>query len=91
MKLTELPLRKYKQVDEDLWISNYVAKARIKTEYKVKSLLHYEISPYQEISVVDTKGFGRMLVLDGIPQNSSGEGFIYNEMISHIPIRRQWG
>ena len=86
MKLTEIPLKKYKQVDEDLWISNYVAKARIRTEYKVKSLLHYEISPYQEISVVDTKGFGRMLVLDGIPQNSSGEGFIYNEMISHIPI-----
>ena len=86
MKVTEIPLKKYKQVDEDLWISNYVAKARIRTEYKVKSLLHYEISPYQEISVVDTKGFGRMLVLDGIPQNSSGEGFIYNEMISHIPI-----
>jgi spermidine synthase len=86
MKVSEIPLEKYKQVNEDLWISNYVAKARIRTEYKVKSLLHYEISPYQEISVVDTKGFGRMLVLDGIPQNSSGEGFIYNEMISHIPI-----
>ncbi|KMM36900.1 spermidine synthase [Alkalihalobacillus macyae] len=69
-----------------LWIENYVGKTRMKVAYKVKSLLHYEQSAFQEISVVETKGFGRMLVLDGIPQVSTNEGFIYNEMISHIPI-----
>lgn len=83
--LEEHALKEYKWEDEVLWISNYVARARIKTEYKVNSLLHHEVSPYQEISIVDTKGFGRMLVLDGVPQISSGEGFIYNEMISHNP------
>ncbi|WP_338787005.1 polyamine aminopropyltransferase [Metabacillus sp. FJAT-53654] len=84
--LEEHALKKYKWEDEELWISNYVARARIKTDYKVNSLLHHEVSPFQEISIVDTKGFGRMLVLDGVPQVSSKEGFIYNEMISHIPI-----
>ncbi|MEK1831581.1 hypothetical protein AAAC51_29970 [Priestia megaterium] len=54
--------------------------------YKVKSLLHYEQSSYQQISIVDTKWYGKMLVLDGTPQISTGEGFIYNEMISHVPI-----
>ncbi|MFC0272714.1 polyamine aminopropyltransferase [Metabacillus herbersteinensis] len=83
----ENSLRRYKKDDDGvLWISNYVAKARSKTEYKVQRLLHHEHSPFQEISIVDTKGFGRMLVLDGTPQISTGEGFIYNEMISHIPI-----
>ncbi|MDP4087327.1 MAG: polyamine aminopropyltransferase [Bacillota bacterium] len=74
--------------DEDgvLWIRNYVAGARIEMSYKIKDLLYYEQSPFQEISIVDTKGFGKMLVLDGAPQNSMREGFIYNEMISHIPI-----
>lgn len=79
--------RKYKEDDDGvLWISNYVGNARLTTAYKVKDLLHFETSPFQEISVVETKGFGRMLVLDGIPQVSTGDGFIYNEMISHIPI-----
>jgi spermidine synthase len=45
------------------------------------SNLHFE-----EISIVDTKGFGKLLVLNGIPQVSTGKGFIYNEMVSHIPI-----
>nr|WP_295969695.1 polyamine aminopropyltransferase [uncultured Bacillus sp.] len=69
-----------------LWIRNYVVNARIEKWYKIQSLLHYEKSPYQEISIVDSKGFGRMLILDGTPQVSQREGFIYNEMISHIPI-----
>lgn len=71
---------------DELWISNYVANARLRTEYKIEQLLYSEVSQFQEISVVDTKRFGRILVLDGIPQISTKEGFIYNEMISHVPI-----
>lgn len=69
-----------------LWISNYVTNAKIRINYKVQDLLHFEQSKYQQISIVDTIGFGRMLVLDGTPQISTIEGFIYNEMISHVPI-----
>lgn len=74
--------------DEDgvIWIRNFVAGARIEKWYKIKSVLYYEQSPFQQISIVDTKGFGKMLVLDGTPQNSMKEGYMYNEMISHIPI-----
>lgn len=69
-----------------LWLWSYAANARLYTGYKIQALLHSEQSPFQEISIVDTKGFGRMLVLDGVPQVSTTDGFIYNEMISHIPI-----
>jgi spermidine synthase len=80
-------LSRFKKDDNGiLWIANYVAKARMTTSYKVKSLLHYEKSAYQQISIVDTKGFGKMLVLDGTPQITEMDGFIYNEMISHVPI-----
>ncbi|MFX3623637.1 MAG: polyamine aminopropyltransferase [Ectobacillus sp.] len=69
-----------------LWLWSYVAKIKLKVGYKIQTLLHYEQSPFQEISIVDTKEFGKMLVLDGTPQTSMNEGFIYNEMISHVPI-----
>jgi spermidine synthase len=87
-KVTEKhPLSGYKKDDNGvLWIWSYVGQARVKMGYKVKSLLHYEQSSYQQISIVDTKWYGKMLVLDGTPQISTGEGFIYNEMISHVPI-----
>ncbi len=75
-----------KDTHGNLWISNYVEKAKIKMDYKIKSLLHYEQSPLQQISIVETEGFGRVLVLDGTPQISTLDGFIYNEMISHVPI-----
>lgn len=72
--------------DKNLWLWSYATKARLQTGYKIKELLHYEKSSFQEISIVDTKGFGKILALDGVPQMSTNEGFIYNEMISHIPI-----
>lgn len=76
----------WKDDNSVLWIENYVANVKIRTDYKVETLLHYEQSPYQQISIVDTKVFGRILVLDGIPQISTLDGSFYNEMISHIPI-----
>ncbi|MGJ7918951.1 polyamine aminopropyltransferase [Neobacillus sp. LXY-4] len=81
------PLSGFRKDDNGvLWISNYVSNAKLKVNYKVNALLHYEQSPFQQISIVDTVAFGRMLVLDGTPQVSTYDGFIYNEMISHIPI-----
>jgi len=54
--------------------------------YKVKTLAHYERSAYQEISIAETRAFGRMLVLDGTPQVTEKDGFIYNEMIAHVAL-----
>ncbi|MBB6445378.1 polyamine aminopropyltransferase [Bacillus benzoevorans] len=82
----ERSLYGFHKENSTVWIRNFVGNARIEQWYKIHSLLHYEKSTYQEISIVESKGFGRMLVLDGTPQNSMKEGFIYNEMISHIPL-----
>lgn len=76
----------YKEANEELWLWDDLPELDMEFGYKVQSLLHYEQSPFQEISVVDTKGFGRMLVLDGTPQVTTRDGFIYNEMITHIAM-----
>lgn len=38
---------------------------------------------YQLVEVVDTFNYGRVLILDGIPQSSSTDEFIYHEAIVH--------
>ena len=48
--------------------------------------VHKERSAYQEIEVIDTVDFGRMLLLDGIIQTSVRDEFIYHEMLAHVPL-----
>ncbi|SNZ10300.1 spermidine synthase [Persephonella hydrogeniphila] len=40
-------------------------------------------SKYQEILVLDTPEFGKMLVLDGLVQTTERDEFIYHEMLAH--------
>lgn len=54
---------------------------------RVKEILYREKTEFQEIAVIDTYEFGRMLVLDGIIQLTIADEFIYHEMIAHTPMR----
>ena len=54
---------------------------------KVKETLYWARTGYQEIAVIDTYQFGRMLVLDGMIQTTVADNFVYHEMIAHIPMR----
>lgn len=49
---------------------------------KLKSSLHKETSQFQEIDMVDTEEFGRMLVLDGAVMTTIKDEFVYHEMIT---------
>ncbi len=40
----------------------------------------------QEIGLFETPGFGRVLTLDGVIQVTTGDEFIYHEMLAHVPI-----
>lgn len=53
---------------------------------KVLQTLHRELTPFQEIAVLDTKQYGRMLVLDGMVQLTIGDEFTYHEMLAHVPL-----
>ncbi|MHB1128288.1 MAG: polyamine aminopropyltransferase [Bacillota bacterium] len=51
-----------------------------------KRTLHSETTPFQELEVIDTETFGRMLVLDGAIQTTINDEFIYHEMITLVAL-----
>lgn len=55
-------------------------------EWKVKKTLFSGASEYQRIEVLELEEFGVALVLDGIMQTTSGDEFIYHEMLAHVPL-----
>lgn len=42
--------------------------------------------PMQEIALFETPGFGRVLTLDGVIQVTTGDEFVYHEMLAHVPV-----
>ena len=60
----------------EYWTDNVGITFRVKEVKKIKS-------KFQEIAVLDTYEFGKMLVLDGLVQTTEKDEFIYHEMISH--------
>lgn len=77
----------FKKVNNELWFEELeIEKKNLKITYKVNKIFSYNESPFQEVALIDTDAFGPCLVLDGIMQSTSADGFIYNEMITHIPV-----
>lgn len=53
---------------------------------RIKETLFTGRSHFQEVAVVDSLEFGRMLVLDGVFQTSVADEYVYHEMIAHVPL-----
>jgi len=69
----------------EMWLKEMQIDGAAMT-YKVKETLVRKQTRYQDLVIVDTEVFGRMLVLDGIVQLTIKDEFVYHEMISHIPL-----
>ncbi|NMB24371.1 MAG: polyamine aminopropyltransferase [Firmicutes bacterium] len=69
----------------ELWFTEK-ANDHVGLTCKVKQTLMRKQSPYQEIMVIETEQFGRMLLLDGVLQTTTSDEFVYHEMISHVPL-----
>ncbi len=48
--------------------------------------LYRSVEGLQEIVLFETPGFGRVLTLDGVIQVTTGDEFVYHEMLAHVPI-----
>lgn len=84
--MVENNLPKYLTKDgQDYWLTEDEYDF-LKIDYRIKEVIFKEKSPYQEVMILDSYPFGRMLTLDGIVQTTAADGYIYNEMISHVPI-----
>jgi spermidine synthase len=69
----------------DMWLKEMQIENAAMT-YKVKETLVRKKTEFQDLAILDTYEFGRMLVLDGIVQTTVKDEFVYHEMISHIPL-----
>jgi len=72
--------------EEELWLTED-DRDFLKVSYKLKNIIYSENSKFQNVMIVDSYDFGRMLVLDGVVQTTALDGHIYNEMITHVPLQ----
>lgn len=68
-----------------LWMTED-ERENLKIDYRIKEIIFEDKSPIQHVMILDSYSFGRMLVLDGVVQTTSLDGYIYNETISHVPL-----
>lgn len=65
--------------ESGLWAEHSIA-------LKVNRILHQEKSPYQDILVFESTGFGNVLVLDGVVQFTQRDEQAYSEVFAHVPL-----
>lgn len=53
---------------------------------QIKETLFSGQSDYQKLVIMDTVGFGRMMILDNCIMITDRDEHIYHEMISHVPL-----
>lgn len=69
----------------DFWFSEKHTP-HVKLSLQVKRQLYSKRSDYQQIDVFETQEFGRVLALDGNIMLTERDEFIYDEMITHVPM-----
>ncbi len=79
-------LSKYLHRNEaGLWLTEN-ERNHLRISYHLKSVIFEKISRFQHVMIADSYDFGKMLVLDGVVQTTSLDGYIYNEIIAHVPL-----
>lgn len=69
----------------ELWFSEFHAPD-VKHSIRVNRHLYSQKSNYQQIDIFDTPEFGRVLSLDGNVMLTERDEFVYDEMITHVPM-----
>lgn len=69
----------------ELWFSE-CHTPDVKHSLRVNRHLYSQKSEYQQIDIFETPEFGRVLALDGNVMLTERDEFIYDEMITHVPM-----
>ncbi len=71
----------------ELWFGDqYEQKNGRYLQIKVNKVLENKVSTYQEICVLESQSFGKILVNDGIIMLTEADEAGYHEMIAHVPL-----
>ena len=69
----------------EIWFSD-VQTDNVKLNIRLDKQLFSAISEYQRIDIFQSPAFGRFVALDGDVIFSEADEFIYNEMVTHVPM-----
>ena len=69
----------------DSWV-NETLYAEWGQRFKVKRELARVQSAFQDIAIFESYTHGRVMLLDGVVQITEADEFVYQEMISHVPV-----
>lgn len=69
----------------ELWYTEKQTK-HLRLSCRITSTLVREQTEFQDLAIVDTLQYGRMLVLDGCVMTTEQDEFVYHEMITHVPL-----
>lgn len=58
----------------------------MRTSYEVDRVLYETRTGHQHLVLFEHKFFGKMLMLDGATQITSRDEYVYQEMMSHVPL-----
>ena len=58
----------------------------MRTSYEVERVLYETETEHQHLVLFENKFFGKMLMLDGATQITSRDEYVYQEMMSHVPL-----
>jgi len=67
------------------WFEETLYK-NVRQSFNVERVLYEGRSKFQNVKVLQTVEFGRMLVLDGVCQTTEHDEFVYHEMMVHLPL-----
>src|SRR5690554_2104290 len=59
---------------------------RLSISCLVKETVYREKTKYQDLAVLDTYEYGRMLILDGVIMTTEADEFFYHEMLIHVAL-----
>ena len=68
----------------NLWFTEKHEKTGL--TYQVKETLFQGRSEFQDVAVLDTFDYGRMLTIDGFVMTTERDEYVYHEMIAHVPM-----
>ncbi|AUM96867.1 TPA: polyamine aminopropyltransferase [Clostridium botulinum] len=69
----------------DMWLKeNQISDPVL--HYKFTKTLLNKKTPFQELTIVQSKTLGNMLLLDSIVQTTEKDEYVYHEMITHVPL-----
>ena len=69
----------------ELWFSEFHAPD-VKHSIRVNRHLYSKQSEFQQIDIFETPEFGRVLAIDGSIMLTERDEFIYDEMMTHVPM-----